>query len=438
MWPDFVRGELPDSRERHQRRARRRIHLRKCFIAGFRVLRHETATDQRILPDAKRSEEDVSFDDLPGARIGDRLARRPAARGAVNPVDDVVADVHRVGVGGKHLHLERIRKSGGFKRHRPPGGSFDQCTPDRLRRSVVDVVDDRLDRIRHCRARVLLLEAMTRNPASLERGGERRAVVRELDPEHADSRIELPRLVPGLRKRDERVVFADRHELRNRRHARDQRTRLSVSRERQQNVDFGVAGKCPGQLEGDRAARRVGPVRALVQVSQNSGDVTGVGQEKVRRVDENSPLSLGFDLESPDDALREAVGDCALLVCVRGRRAIVHVVLDEKDFRPDPVELDGYVPRTSPRSRLRSFDPAPAASDTCQMNSSPSRESSMKSLPDASSQIERNESVDTSSSRRRARTASASRAGALRTMSGRRADRERQREERRGDSACGR
>src|SRR5437588_11951038 len=65
----------------------------------------EPGTDERlendhVLARAKRPKNYGTLDDFAGARIVDRIAVGPAAGCAVNPVDDIVADVERVGAGG--------------------------------------------------------------------------------------------------------------------------------------------------------------------------------------------------------------------------------------------------------------------------------------------------------------------------------------------------
>ena len=70
------------------------------------VGREEGFGDEVVLAAAEGAEGDVAFDDLAGARVGDLGAVAPAAGVAVDPLDDVVADVHGVGVGGEDVDAE--------------------------------------------------------------------------------------------------------------------------------------------------------------------------------------------------------------------------------------------------------------------------------------------------------------------------------------------
>ena len=65
----------------------------------------------------------------------------------MHPVDDVVTDVHRVGIRRQNTHLKRVAKARGLKRLIPPTRALDQSILNRLWRSVIDVVYDRFDGI---------------------------------------------------------------------------------------------------------------------------------------------------------------------------------------------------------------------------------------------------------------------------------------------------
>src|ERR1039458_3110974 len=81
----FMRGELPYA---GKGRPKEDIGL----LAARRVWRQQAFEDEIVLTVAQRAERDRALDDLAGARIADRAAEAPAARGAVHPVDHVVAD----------------------------------------------------------------------------------------------------------------------------------------------------------------------------------------------------------------------------------------------------------------------------------------------------------------------------------------------------------
>ena len=62
----------------------------------------------------------------------------------MDPGDDIVARVHRIGADRQFLDPEGVDEAGGVERLRPPLGSFLQRIADRLRRGAVDIEDDRL------------------------------------------------------------------------------------------------------------------------------------------------------------------------------------------------------------------------------------------------------------------------------------------------------
>src|SRR5207248_153097 len=125
------------------------------------------------------------------------------------------------------------------------------------------------------------LQPMPRDPALLQRSGERRSVVVELDAEDADARVGTPRLVTGRRQRDEGVVLAHGDELRLRRDAADERPRALVRFEGEDRFDFGVAWEGLRARGEDRAAVAVERVVALPRVAQTLGDAMLIAEEEV-------------------------------------------------------------------------------------------------------------------------------------------------------------
>jgi hypothetical protein len=67
-------------------------------VPGVTVILNDDAGNQEILADPVGTEVNASSDDLPGARIEERVAGGPAASRAVDPEDHVVANVHGIGV----------------------------------------------------------------------------------------------------------------------------------------------------------------------------------------------------------------------------------------------------------------------------------------------------------------------------------------------------
>ena len=152
----LVRGELADALEDHCEHGVRFGVIADCRggpIPGLRsetwgtrlsVRREKSFCDEVVLPAAEAAEGYVALDDLAGARVGDGGAVAPAAGVAVDPLDDVVANVHGVGAGG-----ERCRRGRCLWPSRRPGTPVShQRAPsskrgaDGLGRAAIDVILD--------------------------------------------------------------------------------------------------------------------------------------------------------------------------------------------------------------------------------------------------------------------------------------------------------
>ncbi len=220
---DLVRRELADALERGL------VQQRRPLVA-VDVRRGQALEDHVVLAIAQRPERHRRLDDLAGARIGDRAAGAPAARRSVDPVDHVVADVHRVGALGQDVHLERVAEARGLERLIPPAGAFEQRLLHVLRRARVHPVLNRLDRLAHRRRRIFLLQAMTTDVAELHRLADRHAVVHEGQAAVAGARIVDARRVVAVGQLHQRHVLAHRHGVGRRRDAAD-RAREQVAAE---------------------------------------------------------------------------------------------------------------------------------------------------------------------------------------------------------------
>ena len=265
---------------------------------------------------------------------------RPATRRAVHPVDHVVADVHRVRIGRQHFDLKGVAEAGRLECLVPPRGAFDERAANRLRGAVVDVIDDRLDRLGDGRGRVLLLEAMSRDPPLLDWLVDRRRVVVELDPERRGAGVELSRLVVQVGQLDERVVLAQRDRDRRRGRLPNIRARILIGRERQNGFDLGVLWKPLGARHVRRAAAFVEFVFALMRLAQAIHHAMCVPHEERGRVDQRTVALLGFDLEPPEHALGKRVFHCAAFGLVARNGAVVIIRLNHQDFLADSLERD--------------------------------------------------------------------------------------------------
>ncbi len=299
----------------------------------------------------------------------------------MDPVDHVVADVHRVRAFRQQLHAEGVAIARGLERLVPPPRPLEERRADRLRGPAIHVVGDRFLRIAHARGRVDLLEAVAPQVALDHRRADRRGVIHVLQSAIAGAGIVDAGLVAAVGQFRKGVVFSQRHRVRRRRHAADRAREeapaepaargdrpadlrgalgraaaaaapaagRAVSGEGQDRVDFGVLRKRfrPGHV--DRAAC---PVHAEIARPQARNHVVRVAQEEVRRVHEHPAVGFGGHREAPQNRLREGVLDRAALIRVGAVRAERVIGLHHHHPRPDPLEFDD-----PSLARLSAIDP---------------------------------------------------------------------------------
>ena len=109
--------------------------------------------------DAMRVHARLRAENLAGARIAIRAAAREAALVAIDPENPRVADVHRIHVGRRILHLHGVAIAGGFERLVPQQRALAHRGANRLGDAGVEIEDDRRLRFAH-----------RRRPASLSPG----------------------------------------------------------------------------------------------------------------------------------------------------------------------------------------------------------------------------------------------------------------------------
>jgi hypothetical protein len=159
----------------------------------------EPLEQEPVLAHAQRSQGHVPLDDLAGARIDHPAAVGPAAGRAVDPLDDVVAGVQRVGAGRQLLHPVGVVEPGRVEGLLPPARAFDQGAPPapaprgrRRRRSAPSP--------RPRGRRVHASPAGGGRSSGAEGRVERRRVVDEVHGVRARPGVEAPRLVARLGK----------------------------------------------------------------------------------------------------------------------------------------------------------------------------------------------------------------------------------------------
>ena len=327
-----MRGELAESRQRHVH------HFRRPCIAST-VGSEQTFGNQKILADAKRAERDVSFDNFAGARINDTSAVRPAARGAMHPLDDVIAQIHRIGAFGQQFHVERVFVPGSFKRLIPPARALEKRGADGFRRAPVEVINDGFNGLAHGRAGNFFLKAMAGDVALDDGLAYRRRVVHVLDSEEAAARIVSARLVARRRKLHEGMMFADGDGFRRGRDLAHPRTGV-VAGKSERGFDFGVERKILGSPKVDVASRGVQFVRALLFAAKSFRNAVRIAQEEIGGIDEDILAFFGGHGETPQRRFGERIADGAALVRVVGHGAIFKILFDKEDLGPAAFESD--------------------------------------------------------------------------------------------------
>ena len=343
---DLVSRELPEPGEgglQHRVVRRIRVAARVRTVVG----RQEPLEEQVVLPHAERAERDVPLDDLARPRVGDGRAVAPAARGAVDPLDDVVAHVHHVGGVRQHLHLEGVSVAGGGEGVVPPAGTVEEGAADGLGGAGVEVVDDRLDGGAQAvrRGFVGAGQPVPGDQADVhvlvDRAGVvdvgRRVAVAQ--SEEARPRVERARLEALVRQRHERVAHAEGDGVRVGGDAADVAARV-VAGEGQARLQLGVLRKGLGHRQVRDAPARVQPEAALARLLQLLRDAVDVAHDEVGGVHEDAAVRGCRGGEAPHDALGEGVADGLPLGGVVRDRAVAQVRLHEEHPGSDALEVD--------------------------------------------------------------------------------------------------
>ena len=171
------------------------LHLRRRRLPAI-IGRQQAFCNQVILAHPQGTERYMPLDNLAGARIHHRIAVGPAAGGAVHPLNHIIANVHRIGIFRKQLHLKRIFIAGRLEGLVPPGGAFQQGGAHRLRGGAVEIIDDRLHRLALLRSGVFLFQAVAGDELLTQRFVDMSGEVEVIGPEKTAAGIELPRTVP--------------------------------------------------------------------------------------------------------------------------------------------------------------------------------------------------------------------------------------------------
>ncbi len=275
------------------------------------------------------------LDDLARAWIDERRPDRVVRIGAVHPLDHVVARVHGVHVSRHVRHAERILESRRCEHRIPPHGAVLERAAVGLGDSRVEVVDDRLHRLRYRGGGILLDQPVADGVAGDVVLVERLREIVETHGEQPDARIELARLVSRIGQLHEREMLAQRHEAAVGRVRADREARL-IARERERRLELGIPGERLGVRQVHGALVAVELEAALG--AQRAAQIVDVGQEIGRHVHEHPPAFGGQDVERRHRREREGLPDRACQRVVRARGPELRVLEHQQHFRPHPFE----------------------------------------------------------------------------------------------------
>src|ERR1700733_1858902 len=335
-----MRGELAETGEDHLEHG----VVLGCDGLAVCVGGEEGFGDEVVLAAAEGAEGYVALDDLAGAWIDDSGAVAPAASVAVDPLDDVVADVHGVGVGGEKVDAEGVfGPAGGLEGLVPPSGSFKQCGADGFGCAAIDVVLDRgYGFAGGLAGGIFFDEAVADDELLIQWVAKRRVVVAVGGGEVAGAGIEAARGEAGAGQFDEGLVFADGEGVRIGRDVADELTVCgAIGGEGEDGLDLGVFGEGFGGVESDGGAGEVDLVGSLLGAGEGFGYAVRVAEEEVGGVDEDRSAGVfRFYLEAVQDGLGEGLADSELLGWVGGRGTEALVGLDEQDLGAGALEAD--------------------------------------------------------------------------------------------------
>ena len=179
----------------------------------------------------------------------------------------------------------------------PPARAFKQRRAHGLRRSWIQVVNDRFDRLADFRLRVYLLQAVTTREIDHQWGTYLcRIVCKSLaviaQPDDARTRLVGKRLVVVVRKTNKGMMHMHRHRRIVRRYGR-QVGPGRFTKQRHNGFNFGVVGKGFGARQVDRRTRRVYGKLTFIPRSKPVRNAMRIAQEEIGAIDDNGVAIAG-------------------------------------------------------------------------------------------------------------------------------------------------
>ena len=197
---------------------------------------------------------------------------------------------------GQHFHLECIDVAGCFERLIPPTATFQQCRSDRLRGSVVEVVDDRLHSFTPLSTRVFFLESMPYNVSGGEWFADWGAVILIRGGIVAGARIERAGFVIVVGQFHEGVMHPHGHSVVGRGNGAKPSTGARAFKGKHR-FKFAVFREIKCTRHVDSRTRCINRVRALPRGTKPFGNTMRILHQKRRKIHQNSPIFLGSHLK---------------------------------------------------------------------------------------------------------------------------------------------
>ena len=303
----------------HRRCAVRR-RMRQVRQAALQARGEDLRAQRACRAQVDAFDADVGVEDLAAARIDVLRADRAEAHRAIgHPAHRRTIDVERVEVGvvGLHLDDDRVLEADTLEGLVP----FEDARGDRaavfVRDRAVEPVGDRLHRLGHRRARILLLQVPARDVAQLRRAREVVAEVLNDGVEVTDSSVGLARAHRHLGQLRQRIVQRDEQAARIRQRARQARRRPTRRhaglRHRQArgrvvvlHLDHREVGRTAHTRDGRVA--HIEPIALAVGALQLRADAQHVADEDARCVDQDRfrlRMRLARDGRAAEQAVRE-------------------------------------------------------------------------------------------------------------------------------------
>ena len=240
----------------------------------------------------------MSFDDLSRTRIYHRGSVRPSTGRTMHPVNHIVTHIHGVSTVGQYFYAKGILISRCLKSLVPPAGAIEQRTPDRFRRTGVQIINDGFNRLAQISIRIFLLQAVLCNKPFRDRFLDRCAVILIADAKIPGPGIKSTRLKTIIRQLYKRMMLTNGNGIRSGRHRAYLSARI-VARKGQRCFKFGILWKVHGCLAIQRRTTFIDAETPFVALLQTLANAMGITDYKIRSINKDCIFILSRNFKSP-------------------------------------------------------------------------------------------------------------------------------------------